>query len=49
LFEVLIVVEKNKKHWNDNLNQTMAFNYDNGGFMHQKVMKAIKVVVGAIC
>jgi hypothetical protein len=36
------VLEKNKKHWSDNSNQTMV------EFMHQKVMKVIKVVVGAI-
>jgi hypothetical protein len=37
------MLEKNKNHWNDNSNQTMV------EFMHQKVMKATEVVVGAIC
>jgi hypothetical protein len=43
LFEVVIVLENNKKNWSDNSNKTMV------EFMHQKVMKAIKVVVGVIC
>lgn len=42
LYEFLIMPTTSKKHWNDNSRWTIA------KFMHQEVLQATRVVIGAI-
>jgi hypothetical protein len=40
LFEFLTIPKNNKKHWINNFGWTMV------GFMHQKVMRATRAILG---
>jgi hypothetical protein len=42
LFEFLTIPKNNKKHWTNNFGWAMV------GFMHQKIMKAIRAIMGVL-